>query len=91
MKDIFLTRATTKVNQEKPVLLASNASYQTLLAVDDSVASNITTDANVEQSAMNSAIASCVAKNIPSADLYKNLKTPPGSALNEDVGRYIGY
>ncbi len=39
----------------------------------------------------NAAVASCKAKNISEEDLYKNLQTPPGSALNEDVGRYIGY
>lgn len=59
-----------------------------LLAADVSSENQNTTSADTTTSSI---VAACEAKDISKEDLYKNLKEPPGSAFNEDVGRYIGY
>ena len=91
IKDVLLTHNNALVTEQpkKRILLASTYDYQTLLAADvDSTDDQQTTTSAV---ATNTTVAACEAKNISVEDLYKNLKEPPGSALNEDVGRYIGY
>lgn len=97
IKDIFLTKNSNTINAEnttkkKPILLASTYDYNTLLAaaVTPSSSASGTSAATGEVAAVD-ALAMCQAKNISTEDLYKNLQTPPGSSLNEDVGRYIGY
>lgn len=83
LKDTFLTQQTTK----KPILLASTVGYGDLLAMDADLSGNSTTTT----ATADDVIAACKAKNISTEDLYKNLKTPPGDAVSEDVGRYVGY
>lgn len=78
VKDIILTKSATPSTQSSRVLLASNVSLSDLITIEPT---NATSDA----------LASCQAKQISTGDLYKNLKTPPGGSLNEDIGRYIGY
>lgn len=88
IKDIFLTQNTTSTNAAEPkkerILLASTTDYRTLLAAD--VATENTTTPTTSD-----VVAACQAKDISTQELYANLKSAPGSALNEDVGRYIGY
>jgi len=90
IKDIILSKNTTTTH---PILLASNVAYSDLLAADMPVsgANSTATGATTTAPTVSQALAACKAQNISTADLYKDLKTPPGNALDEDVGRYIGY
>lgn len=95
IKDIFLTKkdASNKdisTDKQDRILLASNVDYRTLLAADVTTESTDVTTTTATGTE-NNAVAACLAKDISTDELYANLKSAPGSALNEDVGRYIGY
>lgn len=90
IKDIFLTQHTEL--KKKPILLASTVDYNQLLAADIALTDSTRVATTATNTAMESAaLAACKVQNISTEDLYKDLKTPPGNALNEDVGRYVGY
>lgn len=72
-------------------MLASTVDYNQLLAADIDISDAAAVATTGATSPMDAALAACKAQNVSTEDLYKDLKTPPGSALNEDVGRYVGY
>ncbi len=80
---------------KKPVLLASNNTFQVLLAQNTSsweTTSSVNTEVPVDNSQLTP--EQCTLQNVglsDTKDLYTSLLTPPGDGYSEDVGRYVWF
>lgn len=98
IRTIFLGKQT---HQEKPILLASNISPETLAAVDAQTTTQLVGETTstveliswevVHETGDTISLQQCLATPTDKETLYTWLKELIGSAADEDLGRYIGY